>query len=176
MNSARRARWATGWATLTRCFTARVLQPYALAIAIVSAALFLSVVPEVPFGNPFWLFFPVAVILTTWFGGRGPGWLAVGLSTVAVLSYFIPPVRSIHVKPRDVPFFLTFVACELTAKWLISRRRETEETLRRARDRTGTMIHAIYAPRVGRIHRTYWEATNGQLGVAKLSDMTGGES
>lgn len=42
--------------------------------------------------------------------------------------------------------------------------------------RTGTMIHTIYAPGVGRIHRNYWEATNGQLGIAKLSDMTGGES
>jgi hypothetical protein len=42
--------------------------------------------------------------------------------------------------------------------------------------RTGTMIHTIYAPGVGRLHRNYWEATNGQLGMAKLSDMTGGES
>jgi len=42
--------------------------------------------------------------------------------------------------------------------------------------RTGTMIHTIYAPGAGRYHRNYWEATNGQLGMAKLSDMTGGES
>lgn len=41
--------------------------------------------------------------------------------------------------------------------------------------RTGTMIHTIYVPGVGRWHRNYWEATNGQLGIAKLSDMTGGE-
>jgi hypothetical protein len=41
---------------------------------------------------------------------------------------------------------------------------------------TGTMIHTIYVPGVGRLHRNYWEATNGQLGIAKLSDMTGGES
>jgi|GEM_PF-1652093 hypothetical protein len=31
---------------------------------------------KVPFG-PFWLFFPVAVIASTWFGGGGPGWVAV---------------------------------------------------------------------------------------------------
>jgi hypothetical protein len=42
--------------------------------------------------------------------------------------------------------------------------------------RTGTMIHTIYAPGAGRYHRNYWEATNGQLGMAKLADMTGGES
>jgi hypothetical protein len=42
--------------------------------------------------------------------------------------------------------------------------------------RTGTIIHTIYAPGVGRLHRNYWEATNGQMGIAKLSDVTGGES
>ena len=42
--------------------------------------------------------------------------------------------------------------------------------------RTGTIIHTIYAPGVGRCRRNYWEATNGQMGIAKLSDVTGGES
>jgi hypothetical protein len=42
--------------------------------------------------------------------------------------------------------------------------------------RTGTIIHTIYAPGVGRQDRNYWEATNGQMGIAKLSDVTGGES
>src|SRR5580704_5221859 len=97
---------------------------YALAITFVSAALLLSLVLQVPFGNPFWLLFPAAVIASTWFGGRGPGWLAVGLSTLAVLYYFIPPIRSFLVKPRDVPFFLAFVACEVIANRLISWRRE----------------------------------------------------
>jgi hypothetical protein len=41
---------------------------------------------------------------------------------------------------------------------------------------TGTMIHTIYAPGVGRWHRNYWEATNGQMSMAKLSDVTGGEA
>jgi|HubBroStandDraft_1064217.scaffolds.fasta_scaffold27966_2 C4-dicarboxylate-specific signal transduction histidine kinase len=112
----------------------QALSRYALAIALVSMALFLSLVLQVPFGNPFWLFFPVAVIASTWLGGRGPGWVAVGFSTLAVLYYFIPPVRSFLVKPRDVPFFLTFIACEVIANWLISWRRETEDSLRRARD------------------------------------------
>lgn len=107
---------------------------YGVAIAFVLAALLLSLALHVPFGNPFWLFFPVAVIASTWFGGKGPGWLAVGLSTLAVLYYFIPPVRSFALKPRDIPFFLTFVACELVASWVIAWRRQTEVTLRQARD------------------------------------------
>jgi hypothetical protein len=42
--------------------------------------------------------------------------------------------------------------------------------------RTGTIIHTIYAPGVGRLHRNYWEANNGQMGMSKLSDVSGGES
>jgi len=42
--------------------------------------------------------------------------------------------------------------------------------------RSGTIIHTIYAPGAGRRGRNYWEATNGQSGIAKLSDVTGGES
>jgi C4-dicarboxylate-specific signal transduction histidine kinase len=115
-------------------FKSRSLWSYGLAIALVSVALILSLVLRVPFGNPFWFFFSVAIIASTWFGGRGPGWVAVGLSTVAVLYYFIPPIDSFAVKPQDVPFFLTFVACEAIANWLISWQRQAEESLRRARD------------------------------------------
>jgi hypothetical protein len=42
--------------------------------------------------------------------------------------------------------------------------------------RTGTIIHTIYNPGVGHLGRNYWEVNNGQLGIAKLSDLTGGES
>jgi C4-dicarboxylate-specific signal transduction histidine kinase len=110
------------------------LSRYALGIALVAAALFLSLALQPSFGNPFWLLFPVAVIASTWFGGRGPGWLAVGLSTFVVLYYFIPPVRSFAMKPRDVPFFLLFIACELIAGHSISWRWQVEESLRRSRD------------------------------------------
>lgn len=42
--------------------------------------------------------------------------------------------------------------------------------------RTGTIIHTIYFPGGGRLHRNFWEVTNGQNGIARLSDETGGES
>lgn len=107
---------------------------YVSTIALVSTALLLSLVLRVPYGNPSWLFFSIAVVASTWFGGRGPGWLAVGLSTVAVLYFFIPPFRTWTLRPHDVPFFLTFVACQIITNWLISWRRRTEDSLTRARD------------------------------------------
>jgi len=42
--------------------------------------------------------------------------------------------------------------------------------------RTGTMIHTIFTRGVGLRGRDFWEITNGQNGMAKLSDETGGES
>ncbi len=112
----------------------RPLLLYGLSIVFVAMALCLSLVLRVPFGNPFWLFFSVAVIVSTWFGGKGPGWVAVGLSTAAVLYSFIPPYDSWILQLRDVPFFLAFVLCQLSVSWLVSWEKETEASLRRAHD------------------------------------------
>ena len=102
-------------------------------MALVGAASLLSLLLQASFGSPFWFFFPVAVIASTWFFGRGPGWIAVLFSTLAVLYFFIPPIRSFALKPHDVPFFLVFVSCELVSNRAISWRREIEDSLRRAR-------------------------------------------
>jgi C4-dicarboxylate-specific signal transduction histidine kinase len=129
------------WNSISKMQTTRAASPklgelsaYAVAVALTSIALFLSLTLQEPFGNPFWLFFSVAVIVSTWLGGRGPGWVAVLYSSVAALYFFIPPAHSFTVKPRDIPFFLTFVACQIIANWLISWRRQIEDSLRQARD------------------------------------------
>jgi len=46
----------------------------------------------------------------------------------------------------------------------------------RIAQRTGTVIDTIFTRGVGRRARNYWEITNGQNAIAKLSDETGGES
>lgn len=42
--------------------------------------------------------------------------------------------------------------------------------------RTGTVIYTIYSPGIGHWHRNFWRANNGQIGISKLSEETGGES
>lgn len=42
--------------------------------------------------------------------------------------------------------------------------------------RTGTIIDTIYARGTGRLAHNFWEATNGQNGISKLSDVSGGQS
>jgi C4-dicarboxylate-specific signal transduction histidine kinase len=107
---------------------------YSLAVGLVSAALILSLLLQEPFGNPSWFFFPAAVLASTWIGGVGPGWLSVLLCTLAVQYFFIPPLRSFMVSAHDIPFFLSFAACEVMANRLVAWRIRTEESLRRARD------------------------------------------
>jgi C4-dicarboxylate-specific signal transduction histidine kinase len=113
---------------------ASTIGQYALAILLVALALFLSLQFQYSLGNPFWFFFSVAVILSTWFGGSGPGWLAVICSVLAVMYYFTPPMGTFAISPSDVPYFVAFVACEAGATRLILWRRRSEDALRRARN------------------------------------------
>ncbi len=106
---------------------------YALALVLVTLALLISLAFQNSIGNPFWFFFSAAVILSTWLGGTGPGWLAVIYSTLAVMYYFMPPLHSFAITPRELPYFVTFVACQIGVTQLISWRRQTEEALRQAR-------------------------------------------
>ncbi|HEY6292643.1 MAG TPA: hypothetical protein VI455_13930 [Terriglobia bacterium] len=42
--------------------------------------------------------------------------------------------------------------------------------------RSGVIVHSIYTLGVGHVGRNFFEATNGQNGISKLADETGGES
>jgi hypothetical protein len=60
-----------------------------------------------------------------------------------------------------------------------SRRLSSMPDVTRASDvaqRTGTLIYTLFFPGVGHRRRNLWEATNGQNGIARLSDESGAES
>ncbi|HEY6488747.1 MAG TPA: ATP-binding protein [Terracidiphilus sp.] len=107
---------------------------YGIAIFAVAAALILSLALRASFGNPAWFFFPAAVLTATWVGGRGPGWLAALLSTLAVQYYFVPPTGSLRVNLSDLPYFGVFVLCVVAANWVIAWRRDADDAVREARD------------------------------------------
>jgi hypothetical protein len=46
----------------------------------------------------------------------------------------------------------------------------------REAQRAGVIVHCLYTRGIGRATRNYWEVNNGQNGISKLSDETGGES
>jgi signal transduction histidine kinase len=116
----------------TKRFTDGAASRYVIAILLTGMALWLSLFFEISFGNPFWFFFPSAVIASTWFCGKGPGWLTTVISMIVVQYYFIPPLRSFEIRREDLPFSLTFLGCQIFATWLVSKRKQTEDSLRQA--------------------------------------------
>jgi two-component system, LuxR family, sensor kinase FixL len=105
---------------------------YGLAVSSVAAALIVTLVlrPDALVAPIFFL----AIILTAWFGGFGPGLVAALLSTLALLYFFLQPVNSLRFNVSELPHLLVFfVTAFLVSSWSAGRRR-AETLLLRARD------------------------------------------
>ena len=107
-----------------------------LSVAICTALTF----PLQGFGVRTSLFFP-AVLLGTWFGGTGPGLLAVVLSTLSINFFFTEPFFAFQFSARDIPTTVAFLVSALViSSWSSSRKRvenrlrDSEYELRKARN------------------------------------------
>jgi PAS domain S-box-containing protein len=119
-----------------------VVWRYGLSVLSVATALSATLLlqPYV-FRTPF---FFLSVIVSTWFGGIGPGLLAVLLSTLSI-NFFLPQV--ILAPPfHNVPNLAGFVlSALLVSSWSTARRR-AEEALRKSEQRFRTFVdHATDA-------------------------------
>jgi signal transduction histidine kinase len=76
----------------------------------------------------------VAIAFTTWYAGAGPSVLAVLLSTACFAYFFAEPIYSFEISPRDLPYFLIFVAWAALVASFSAVRRRIEDSLRQARD------------------------------------------
>jgi K+-sensing histidine kinase KdpD len=105
---------------------------YGLACVSVAGALLVTLL-----SRPNELVTPVfflAIMLSAWFGGIGPGLLAALLATLAIAYYFLPPLYSLQFDPANVPHLLVFfLSAVLVSSWSAARKR-AETLLRRARD------------------------------------------
>jgi two-component system sensor kinase FixL len=77
-------------------------------------------------------FFLIAIAVTVWFGGMGPGLLAIVLSDLSIDYFFVPPIYSISLDLSHVPYFLVFTLFGLFISWLSASRRHAEQYLREA--------------------------------------------
>jgi len=105
---------------------------YGLAVSSVAAALVLA-----PLMHPYALVTPVfflAVVLTAWIGGFGPGLVAAVLATLAIPYFFLRPIHSVRLDAAEIPQLLVlFVSGFLASSWSAARSR-AEALLRQARD------------------------------------------
>ena len=107
---------------------------YGLAVVSVAVALVItnSLEPYTTLRTPL---FYIVIIGSAWFGGMGPGLLALGLSTLAVEYYFAPTASIPQLGMDGRPFILLFSLSGLLACWISVQRRKAEAALKEARDK-----------------------------------------
>lgn len=84
-----------------------------------------------------------AVMFSAWFGGIGPGSLAVVLSAFVFYYSFLPPIDSLTSKPEQIPRFIIFVVSALFVGALSAAQRSAMESLRRARDQLSETVQEL---------------------------------
>ncbi|RIK43978.1 MAG: hypothetical protein DCC55_03865 [Chloroflexi bacterium] len=92
---------------------------YGIATVVVALALLITLqFPEIRSGSPF-LFFFLAIAISAWVGGLGPGLFATGLAALAVVVWAFPPYGSISFSEwRTVPL-VGFLAVAGVLCWLV---------------------------------------------------------
>jgi two-component system sensor kinase FixL len=121
------------------------MKRYAAALlAVVASLLFrLSFQPWLGVKVPYLQFFP-AILFAAWFGGFGPGLLAVGVSAALAILFFIPPVGSPGIADvADVVSLGLFVATGVGISWFNHRLRVVEGALRRSADDGSRQAQAL---------------------------------
>ena len=78
--------------------------------------------------------FYAAIVVSAWFGGMGPGLLAVVLATFALDYYFIPPLYTLRPDLKQISFLMVFGLLAVLTSWMSSKRKHSEQALREARD------------------------------------------
>ncbi|HSD46196.1 MAG TPA: ATP-binding protein [Pyrinomonadaceae bacterium] len=78
--------------------------------------------------------FYAAIVISAWFGGRGPGLLAVVLATVSLDYYFLPPLYTLRPDVKQISFLAVFSLLAVLTSWMSAKRKHAEEALRETRD------------------------------------------
>src|SRR4026208_1392472 len=96
----------------------KAVSHYGLAIASVVMALGITLSLE-PYNTLRTPFLYAAILITAWFGGIGPGLLAVTLATLALGYYFgFPFHRSPAAEIIDLPLVVSFSLLALLITWV----------------------------------------------------------
>jgi PAS domain S-box-containing protein len=107
---------------------------YGIAILSVTAAVLISRWPLLHLEAAPASLFLCAIMISAWFGGIGPGLLAIVLSCLAFNYYALQPLYSFAVKPEEIPRFVIFAVSSMLAGSLSATQRSATESLRGARD------------------------------------------
>lgn len=110
----------------------RTVWRYGLAVVSVAVALLITKSLE-QYTDHTPLFY-AAIVISAWFGGMGPGLVAVALAAVAIDYFLVPPLYTLGLGPKPISFFTVFGILAVVTSWMSTKRRQAEEGLKQARD------------------------------------------
>ena len=112
-----------------------LLVRYGVAVITVGLALLVTQQVDLLAGRiPFALFL-AAVIISTWYGGRNPGLLAIALSAVVCNYFIIRPLSSPMLDDDNTLRVGAFIFLSLLVSFLTSARQRSEQSLRESEKR-----------------------------------------
>ena len=117
-----------------------VLKRYGLALVLAGLALLLRGTLPLLHGTAIYQLPIAAVVLSAWYGGRGPGLLASLICATGILYWFIPPANSFELSPDYALAFFIFIALCLFLTEFGAGRRRAEHTLRAGEERFRTFL------------------------------------
>jgi two-component system, LuxR family, sensor kinase FixL len=105
---------------------------YGLAVSSVAVAVIVTYLirPDVLISPLFFL----AILLSAWFGGFGPGIVAASFATLAINYFFLHDSQTVRITLIDVPKITVFFASALLVSSWSAAKGRAETLLRRARD------------------------------------------
>jgi len=117
------------------------LKPTAIAGIFVLVALLWTFPLQHVIAYPFVFLFFGAIIGSAWFGGLVAGLIAIAMSYVTVVFFFIPPLYSISIAKDSRSFVTAFLLCGFAISIVSSSRKRAETAIRNARDELETRVH-----------------------------------
>ncbi len=115
-----------------------VLKRYGLALVVAGLALSSNAVLPFPQGVGIYQLPIAAVVLSAWYGGRGPGLFVSLVCATGVLYWFVPPVNSFEILPHHEPAYFIFIALCLLLSEFSAGRRRAEHALQTGEERFRT--------------------------------------
>jgi PAS domain S-box-containing protein len=122
---------------------------YGVAVALAGLALALRGVLPFREGTAIYQLPIAAVVLSAWYGGRGPGLLASFICITGASYFFVPPLHSFATAPEHVLPLSIFVALCLLLTEFSSGRRRAEHARRASEERFRTLVQFSFD--------VYWE-------------------